>query len=205
MRRVRASPQGFTLIEMMVTLAVIVILLLVAVPSFQTFRQRAALRSASEEVLGVWNQARLESAKRNTWVKFARASSSGSHCVGAAVASSATDTTACNCFETDTTASSYCAVARFPQSSAAADQTEWRGVTMANPTTAANALGTVVIEPKHAFLAAGTGGTIAFVGPPGRNSYRVYMQVDKFGRGVLCQPTDATHKMSDYGQRGCTP
>src|SRR5690348_1661960 len=65
-RRVR----GFTLIELMTTILVIVVLLILATPSFISFRQRSALRGAGEQVFSLWNQARLEAAKRNQLVKF---------------------------------------------------------------------------------------------------------------------------------------
>ena len=200
-RRIR----GFTLIEMMVAVTVVIVLLLIAVPSFQTMRQRSAIRSASEQVLGVWNQSRIESAKRNTWVKFARQTSGTNYCVGAAVATSITDTTACNCFQADSTQTDFCNVTHWPHSNSATDQAEWRGVSLAAPTSATS-LGTVLIEPKHAFLATGsTPGGMAFIGPPGPNQYKVYLQIDALGRGVLCQPTNAVHKLSDYGNRGCAP
>ena len=195
--------RGFTLIEMMVTLAVVVVLLMVAIPSFQTLRQRSSLRSSSEEVLAVWNQSRFEAAKRNTWVKFARQTSGTDYCVGADVADTATDTTACDCFETNTADPDYCAIAHWPASGADEDQAEWHGVTLAAPTSA-TALGTVLIEPKRTFLTSGsTPGSIAFVGPPGPKSYRLYLNIDAFGRGVLCEPNNATHKMSDYSRRTC--
>lgn len=197
--------RGFTLIEMMVTLAVIVVLLLVAIPSFQAFRQRAALRAESEQVLAIWNQSRMEAAKRNTPVKFSRTVGSGSYCVGARVATSNTDTTGCDCTITDTSSTSYCDVARWPSTSAAADQAEWGGVSLAAPS-AATDLATAVIEPKHLILgASGQAGSFALLGPSGRKQYKLYMEIDGMGRGVLCQPTNAVDKMSDYGARGCTP
>ena len=42
--RHRHRIRGFTLIELMITLTVVVVLLLIAIPSFLSFRQRAALR-----------------------------------------------------------------------------------------------------------------------------------------------------------------
>src|SRR5436190_5096275 len=66
--RHRYRVRGFTLIELMITLAVIVVLLLIAVPSFQSFRQRAALRGGAEQAMSLWQQARFEAAKRNSYV-----------------------------------------------------------------------------------------------------------------------------------------
>lgn len=203
MHRGNASSRGFTLIEMMVSLAVVVVLLLIALPSYQAQRQRSALRGSSEQVLALWNQARMESAKRNTWIKFSRNTSGSSYCVGYRAATSATDTTACDCF--DSTSADYCDLGRWPSGSGAAAQAEWAGVSLAAPS-AATSLVTAVIEPKHAMLGATSQeGAFAIVGPSGQRQYKLYLAVDRMGRGVLCQPTNAVDKMSDYTQRGCTP
>jgi prepilin-type N-terminal cleavage/methylation domain-containing protein len=197
---VSGRSRGFTLIEMMVAVAVTIVLMMVAIPSFQAFRQRAATRAAAEQVLAVWNQVRLESAKRNTWIKFSRTSGSGNYCVGARVATSATDTSGCDCTQTDTTNANYCDVAIWP---APSDQQAWAGVTLADPT-AATALATAVIEPKHAILGdASQAGSFAFVGPTGPKRYKLYPRIDPMGRGVLCQPDNAVDAMSDYATRTC--
>lgn len=199
----RGAVRGFTIIEMMVSVAVVIVLMLIAVPSYQAQRQRSALRGASEDVLALWNQARMESARRNTWIKFSRNASGGNYCVGYRVATSATDTTACDCF--DSSSANYCDLARWPSGTGAAAQAEWAGVTLANPTSATS-LTTAVIEPKHAILGATSQeGAFAIVGPSGLRQYKLYLVIDRMGRGVLCQPTNAVDKMSDYGQRGCAP
>lgn len=192
-----SQARGFTLIEMMVAVAVTIVLLLIAVPSFDTFRHRAALRASSEEVVGLWNDARLEAAKRNTWIKFAPQISGSTYCVGAAVATSATDSTACNCFQADSSQADYCGIGKFP-----INQSEWRGVSLASDAT--DNLGVVVIEPKRTFLtSAAMAGDLSFVGPVGKRAYRLHLKADQFGRAVLCEPTTAVDKLSDYGTRRC--
>ena len=69
MRPARPATAGFTLIELMVTIAVMFSFFLMAIPSFATMRQRAALRGAGDEVLAFWNEARFEAVKRNQMVK----------------------------------------------------------------------------------------------------------------------------------------
>jgi type IV fimbrial biogenesis protein FimT len=58
--------RGFTLIELMVTLAIGSILMLVAVPSLTTYRRNAELTSATNTLLAAINAARSEAMKRGT-------------------------------------------------------------------------------------------------------------------------------------------
>lgn len=194
-RRIR----GFTLIEMMVSLAVVIVLLLVSIPSFQTFRQRAALRAAADQSLVLWNQARFEAAKRNTFVKFGRVTSGANYCLGAATTTDPADTTACDC-----TTANACNVGQFPPVGAQSAAGAWRGVTISTTSVSPAALTVVVIEPKRTFLTSAVDRAVSFNGPPGPNAYQLYLRVDQFGRAVLCEPTGAVKKLSDYSTRRCS-
>lgn len=200
--------RGFTLIELMVTIAVIVLLMLLALPSFQATRQRAAVRGAAEQALGVWNQARLEAAKRNTFVKVGvvQSSSGTVYCMGAATTTSGTDTAPCDC-----RSATACDVARF-----GVVQDDWKGATLSASTVGkANVTDTTatwpsagpkaaVLDPKVGLLGSEyQAGYIEFTAPPGPKTYRLRFNVDKFGRGLLCQPSSDANKMSDYGGREC--
>ncbi len=65
-----ARPRGFTLIELMITLAVAVILLVIAVPSFRTMTISNRLTTTANDVVGALNIARMEAIKRNASVQF---------------------------------------------------------------------------------------------------------------------------------------
>lgn len=187
---------GFTLVEMMVTLAVIAVLLMVATPSFIALRQRATLNAAGEQVLGLWNQARLEAAKRNQMVKVGVYVSGTNFCVGAATTTDATDSTACDC-----TTAGACNVAAFPQS-----QKEWRAVSLSGTPTFGTNTGVAVIEPKRTSLTdSADAGAISLAGPPGRNAYKLNVRLDRFGRAALCESSSATHKMPAFTDRRCGP
>lgn len=192
--------EGFTLIELMVTLTVVFVLALIAVPSFLAVRQRAALRGAGDQALSLWNQARFEAAKRNSLVKFGVHSSGTDFCLGVATTTTATDTTPCDCSSASPTTNA-CDVARFPN-----DQDEWRGVTLSGTPTLGNDHGVAVIDPRLTTLADSTAlGTVTFAGPPGKISYKLNLHVDALGRAVLCESTSDANPMSDYSERRCSP
>jgi type IV fimbrial biogenesis protein FimT len=66
----RRSQRGFTLIEIMISLTVLGILLMVALPSFTEWLQNQQLRAASEATLNGLQVARAAAIQRNLLVKF---------------------------------------------------------------------------------------------------------------------------------------
>jgi type IV fimbrial biogenesis protein FimT len=60
--------RGFTLVEMMVAVAIVAILMAVAVPNFQAFIRNTAIRSAAESMQAGLNLARSEALRRNARV-----------------------------------------------------------------------------------------------------------------------------------------
>lgn len=57
--------KGFTLIELMITVAVVGVLLGISVPGFQSWIERGRIRTAAEGVLNGLQLARVEAIKRN--------------------------------------------------------------------------------------------------------------------------------------------
>lgn len=76
-RVLRTPSRGFSLIELMVGLAVVAVLLVAAVPSFSTFIQNRKVRSAAEAVVYGLNIAKAEAVRRNTSVSIAVDAASG--------------------------------------------------------------------------------------------------------------------------------
>lgn len=64
------SAKGFTLIEMMMALAVIGVLAAITIPSFNEFRLNSRMTSAANDLLGALNVARSEAIKRQVPVAF---------------------------------------------------------------------------------------------------------------------------------------
>ena len=203
MRPARPATAGFTLIELMVTIAVMFSFFLMAIPSFATMRQRAALRGAGDEVLAFWNEARFEAVKRNQMVKVGvlRVGTDG-FCLGAATTTNDADTVPCDCASV-APASNVCDVARYP-----ANQSEWNGVTLLGASlgggTSLSDLKPAVIEPKRTALTESADkGTIRLAGPPGQLAYKLNLNVDRLGRGLLCESSSATARLPDYDKRRC--
>lgn len=73
--------QGFTLVELMVTIAVLAILMAIAVPSFQNQSLSSRLRASANDLAAGVQLARSEAIKRNAVVQLC-ASSDGSSCGG---------------------------------------------------------------------------------------------------------------------------
>lgn len=76
---VRAAA-GFTLIELMVTIAVLAILLAIAAPSLETMLNQNRLAAASDQVIATLHNARMEAVRQNRRVELCN-SGDGSQCL----------------------------------------------------------------------------------------------------------------------------
>lgn len=68
------TARGFTLIELMITLSILVILITVAVPSFKEFVQAQRVKTASFDLFAAITYTRSEALKRNSDVTLSAAS-----------------------------------------------------------------------------------------------------------------------------------
>ena len=66
----RTIQRGFTLIELMVTIAVFALLLFLALPNYRIWIQNTQVRTAAEAILNGIQLARAEAVRRNTSVQF---------------------------------------------------------------------------------------------------------------------------------------
>lgn len=62
--------RGFTLIELVISVAVLGILIALAIPSFQDWIHNTQIRTGAEAILDGLQTARAEAVKRNGWVQF---------------------------------------------------------------------------------------------------------------------------------------
>jgi len=197
----KPSIRGFSLIELMVTIALLSIILMAAVPSFNEFRQRGALRGATDQIVSFWANARFESLKRNSLVKVSMSTNNTQYCMGAAVTNTAADNSQCNCFETNPGNTNFCDVGRYP-----VDQAEWKGIRYSGTPSdwiGKSKNGVVVIDPKRGGLALPTSaGYWELASPAGSTDYRLRVNIDLFGRAVVCEP-DVASDMPQYTNRRC--
>jgi type IV fimbrial biogenesis protein FimT len=191
----KQNMRGVTLIELMVTLAVLAIILTLAIPSFNDFRQRSALRGATDQIISFLNIARFEALKRNQPIKVGLIRSDDSNFwLCAAVASSSTDTTAI--VAADRVA--QCTIGTYPDSI-----TEWKRV-IAPTGLGKNGSAFAVIDPKRGGLGVpGQAGFWELRSPSGDANYHLRVYLDIFGRAVACEPSSSASKMPQFINRQC--
>ena len=199
--RIPRRQNGFTLVELAITLIVAGILIAMTIPTFIEARQRASLRGAADQVASFWADARFEALRRNSFVAVTmRTDADGNMCLGARTVTSNTDT-ACDCF---TAGLANCNVARYPDT-----QSSWRGVrTAGNPTLGepdSDTVGVAVIDPKRGSLGNDlhAGGFLLQSADGSRSNYRLNVVVDRIGRAFVCEPSTATDKLPQFTNKRC--
>ena len=193
----KQNMRGFTLIELMVTLAVLAIILTMAIPSFNEFRQRSALRGASDQFISFWTNSRMEALKNNSLVKVSMSTSGNNFCLGAATTTNPADNTKCDCFTANA-----CNVGSYP-----ADQAEWKRIRFIGDYVQAPTAGSqvvVIIDPKRGGLAnTDMAGYWQIASPTGGVDYKLNVNIGRFGRAVACEPSSAVNKMPQFSNRPC--
>lgn len=71
-----SSQRGFTIVELMITVAVAAVLLMIAVPSFKSITLSNRLNTAANDLVNAINVARMEAVKRNANTQFCSNSAS---------------------------------------------------------------------------------------------------------------------------------
>ena len=192
----KQNMRGVTLIELMVTLAILAIILMMAIPSFNEFRQRSALRGASDQIISFWANARMEALKRNQPIKVGLIRTDDSNFwLCAAIASSNIDTTKIDA--ADRVAD--CNIGVYPSSIS-----EWKRIT-APASVGKNGIAFAVIDPKRGGLGVpGQAGFWEIRSPSDGVDYRLQVKIDPFGRAVACEPTGGGNKqMPQFSGRRC--
>lgn len=172
---------GFTLIELMVTVAVLAIVLAMAIPSFQAFFERGRLRGATDEVTAMLVAARGESVKagRNVTVTFG--GTADAWCVGANQAATPTsgnpylDSVECDC-----TVASSCLVGGVERVVRSATHPGVTLVALPDPDS-------FTYDSKQGALTDLGGMEVTFKSPDA--SYQLELDVSPLGQSRACVPT----------------
>jgi prepilin-type N-terminal cleavage/methylation domain-containing protein len=177
--------RGVTLIELVVTIAVLAILAAIAVPTFADFRERSIVRGAADQVVSQVANYRFESVKRNRRVTVGFVGTGTAWCVGASEGD-----VACDCSAPANT----CDVGAFP----GAGQDERRG-TRATSRTGFGATGRITFDPATGTLTTLTqAGTLTLASPSTNLDYRLQVQVNAMGRATVCVPADSARPVPGY-------
>ena len=184
MRAPKNRPLGFTLIELMVTIAIAAVLMMIAVPSLSTYRRNAQLTSVTNTLVASINTARGEALKRGLssmvvptnnganwttgWVVFVDTDSSRNY-----------DVTKDTLVFTEPAAESYIAISATGAAGAAAPQIIFDS--SGYPKDAAGASGrfTFIVQRNDGAAAADA-------------SEKRYIFVARTGRTRVCKPLSAT-------------
>lgn len=163
--------RGFTLIEVLITIAVLAILVSIAAPSFFETIERRKLEGAAEELYSYLQFARSESIKRATDVRVHFTNTSGTAwCYGLSVG------IACNC-----TVANSCAIDGV---SKMVNQDNHPGITMNGSTQPFS--GSFAFDNRRGTITGGGGG-VTFV-----NSYAIRVKVSGLGRIKICRNDDTS-------------
>ncbi len=178
----RPRQWGFTLVELMVTLAVVVIFALMAAPLFVEMRERSIVRGAAGDLVAAVAQAKFEAAKRNSFVTVSIRGSGSAWCIGVQ-----TTATGCNCLN------STCDISQFNTS----DLNRAKLLAPASFNSAATT--DFTIDPRLGMLRnLDTGGTLVVRSPSDTWDYRLQFNLSPTAQTKLCTPTGGKHALSDY-------
>jgi len=191
-----ASRFGFTLIEMMVTLAVATILALIAVPSFHSLIDKARLRGATDGIVSLLNTARASAVKLQRDVNVSVEAGS-TWCAGAVMAADPAaigdpvgTAAACDCAAGTAT----CLVnsqAMIVKSSSYAMGSNTAAVASASTNQLLNGKGGITFNAKYGALdVSSTQPTNLTVTSPS-GTYSTQITVSPLGQTYVCVPTGA--------------
>lgn len=219
----RAGPhqRGFTLVELMVGIILLGILIALALPSFNDFRERSVTRGAADQLVAAIADARIQSIRLNRRVVLSVVDlgATDAWCFGMRVLDTGEDAEGCDCELTDPAAEGFCNLARYPVFNGATgapaivDQAraELRGARLMAAADFGGGGNDVLFEPKSGLaLELATGepinppadGVAVIQSPTDRFDYRLRLEVSTLGRPSICAET-VPDKTRISGYRTC--
>ena len=173
----RAS--GFTLVELMIVVAVVMTLLLIAVPNFAKFIDRSRLKGASEAVVSMIGAARTAAVQRNRDVAVSFGGTDPVWCVGAngapdpTAGNAAGTATACTC-----TTASNCTIGGQQTTVSSSD---YNSVTMGTRPSS------FIFDGRLGVVQDLSSPSVTLTSPAGK--YKLTLTVAPLGQPSLCVPS----------------
>jgi type IV fimbrial biogenesis protein FimT len=181
---------GFTLVELMVTIAVATVLLIIATPSFTDFIDKARLRGVTGNAVDFINAARAQSVKQGRDVNVAFGGTVTAWCIGANVAAEPTSqgdaipaVSACDC----SGAPASCLVAG---AQSTLDSSSINGV-------AINAIPASFVFDSRLGTVLPLGTTVATFSSP-RRKFDLQLTITPIGQVSVCVPASSKRAFSEY-------
>lgn len=169
---------GFSMIELMVVIAIVAILATLAMPGFRDYIEKSRVRGAADSVTGLVAFARAEAVRQNRQVSIAFGGTAANWCVGAnAAVAPATEgnripaAVACNCATPTTCSAGAVLGSSFP------------GVGLTSVAIAA------VIDPKLGTTVGMVDQDVGFRGPG--NRFQLNSRITPLGHIRTCRPETA--------------
>ena len=169
---------GFSLVELMISIAVMAILMALAVPSFSDFFDKARVRGAADRVVSLISTARGEAVKNGRNVTISMRGPTSNWCIGAneaptpAVAAQFATSSPCDC-----RSGSACFVDGVRR---VVESTEFSGVT------ASAATMSFVVDGKLGNLEPLAASSVDLISPAG--AYQARLTVSPLGQTRACVP-----------------
>ncbi|WP_372922084.1 GspH/FimT family pseudopilin [Roseovarius sp.] len=167
------KPFGFTLIELMITIAVLVILVTLAAPAFNLAEQRR-LVGAAESALDQVQTARTEAIKQGRDIYFVSEGDGANWCHGIS------DTSGCSCTQTDPDEADACAIVIADDGERvlrAATHNSFRNISM-------DGSQEIRISHVRGTVVAGTPTRLEFESAP--SGFEMHLELNAIGRPRLC-------------------
>jgi type IV fimbrial biogenesis protein FimT len=196
----RRQQSGFTVIELMVTVAVVAVLALIAVPSFNDLIEKSRLRGATDDMVALLNVARARAIKLQRDVNVS-VSGTTTWCAGASsagdppsVAKQVPAATACDC-----TSAGACLVDGLP---ALVSSGDYKGVTISNVSSTGsgtstgikyvNAASGITFNSKFGSLDLGSLPTNPLVVVKSKSlKYSTQISISPLGQTSVCVPSSS--------------
>ncbi|MGH8035336.1 MAG: GspH/FimT family pseudopilin [Lysobacterales bacterium] len=192
-----STHHGFTVIELMISLAVLAIITSLALPSYRTILEKRQVTSGAEQLGAFLSSAQLESVKRNQFVAVNYNANGGNWCFGMRAGDA--DSVSCDCIEPDSAAGDACALdgaLKVFNSSVL----NYPGV-LSSATLGGDADGDadLVYDPVRGLILGADTAKLELVSDDGR--YASNVEVTVTGRVKICNPTSGK-EVPGYGD--CT-